>query len=110
MFILIVPFSFYFAVTLHIWQNKCRDIFCLKNFDTFKRTSVRVSKMNAVAPALLTFQMLTLLKKYPIFPWKILVFDTILVLSMSYELISCQTNVYILSPQNILKWCGMTLS
>ena len=27
------------------------DIFCLKNFDTFTRTSVRVSKMNAVASA-----------------------------------------------------------
>ena len=26
-----------------------RDIFCLKNFDTFTRTPVRVSKMNAVA-------------------------------------------------------------
>ena len=38
-----------------------RDIFCLKNFDTFPRTPVRVSKMNAVARAQLTFQMLTLL-------------------------------------------------
>ena len=38
-----------------------RNIFCLKNFDTFKRTSVRVSKMNAVAPTQLTFQMLILL-------------------------------------------------
>ena len=28
-----------------------RDIFCLKNFDTFTRTAVRVSKMNAVARA-----------------------------------------------------------
>ena len=41
-----------------------RDIFCLKNFDTFARTTVRVSKMNAVARAQLTFQMLTLLQKY----------------------------------------------
>ena len=41
-----------------------RVIFCLKNFDTFTRTPVRVSKMNAVARAQLTFQMLTLLKKY----------------------------------------------
>ena len=32
--------------------------------DTFTRTPVRVSKMNAVARAQLTFQMLTLLKKY----------------------------------------------
>ena len=40
------------------------DIFCLKNFDTFTRTTVRVSKMNAVARAQLTFQMLTSLKKY----------------------------------------------
>ena len=39
------------------------DIFCLKNFDTFTRTSVRVSKMNAVARAQSTFQMLTLSKK-----------------------------------------------
>ena len=41
-----------------------RDIFCLKNFDTFTRTSVRVSKMNAVAHARLTVQLLTLLQKY----------------------------------------------
>ena len=41
-----------------------RDILCLKNFDTFTRTSVRVSKINAVARAQLTFQMFTLLKKY----------------------------------------------
>ena len=40
-----------------------RDIFCLKNFDTFTRTPVRVSKVNAVARAQLTFQMLTLLQK-----------------------------------------------
>ena len=36
-----------------------RDIFCLKIFDTFKRTAVRVSKMNAVARAQLTIQILT---------------------------------------------------
>ena len=63
-----------------VWANKClaligqilrafestsgRDIFCLKNFETFTRTSVRVSKTNAVARAQLTFQMLTLLQKY----------------------------------------------
>ena len=41
-----------------------RDIFFLKNFDTFTRTPVRVSKMNAIARAQLTFQMLTLLQKY----------------------------------------------
>ena len=40
-----------------------RDIFCLKNFDTFTRTPVRVPKINAVASAQLTFQMLTLLQK-----------------------------------------------
>ena len=39
------------------------DIFCLKNFDTFTRTSVRVSKTNAVARAQLAFQMLTLLQQ-----------------------------------------------
>ena len=38
-----------------------RDIFCLKNFDTFTRISVWESRMNAVARAQLTFQMLTLL-------------------------------------------------
>ena len=37
-----------------------RDIFCLKNFDTFTRTSVHVPQINAVASAQLTFQMLTL--------------------------------------------------
>ena len=37
-----------------------RGIFCLKNFDTFIRSSVRVSKMNAVARARFTYQMLTL--------------------------------------------------
>ena len=41
-----------------------RDIFCLKKFDTFSRTPVHVSKINAVARAQLTFQMLTLLQKY----------------------------------------------
>ena len=39
-----------------------RDIFCLKNFDTFTRTSAIVSKMNAFTRAQLTFEMLTLLK------------------------------------------------
>ena len=33
-----------------------RDIFCLKNFDSFTRTSVSVSKMNAVARAKFTLQ------------------------------------------------------
>ena len=41
-----------------------RDIFCLKNVDTFTGTPVRVSKMNAVARAQLIFQMVTLLKKH----------------------------------------------
>ena len=41
-----------------------RDIFCLENFDTFTRTAVHVSKMNAVARAQLSFQMLILLQKY----------------------------------------------
>ena len=41
-----------------------RDIFCLKNFDTFTRTPVRVSKMNAVARAKLTYQMINLLQRY----------------------------------------------
>ena len=34
-----------------------RDIFYLKNFDTFTRTSIRVLKMNVVARTQLTFQM-----------------------------------------------------
>ena len=38
-----------------------RDIFWLKNFDTFTITSVRVSKMNAVALAQLAVQIVTLL-------------------------------------------------
>ena len=41
-----------------------RDIFCLKNVDTFTRTPVSVSKMNAVARAQLTFQSLTFLQLY----------------------------------------------
>ena len=45
-----------------------RDIFCLKNFDTFTRTSVRVSKINAVTRTQLSFQMLTLLPKISILP------------------------------------------
>ena len=40
-----------------------RYIFCLKNFDTFTRTSIRVPKMNAVAREQLTLQMLTLFLK-----------------------------------------------
>ena len=42
------------------------EIFCLKNFGTFTRTTVRESKMNAVACAQLTFQMLTLQTKISI--------------------------------------------
>ena len=34
--------------TTPIWPYSDRDIFCLKNFDTSTRTSVRVWKMNAV--------------------------------------------------------------
>ena len=45
-----------------------RDIFCLKNFDTFPSTSFLVSKINAVSRAQLTFQMSTLLKKNSIPP------------------------------------------
>ena len=47
-----------------------RDIFCLKNFDTFTRTSVRVSKINAVVRALLTVQVLTLIQKDIYTVWK----------------------------------------
>ena len=38
-----------------------RDVFCLKNFDTFIRTPARVYKINAAAHAQLMFQKLTLL-------------------------------------------------
>ena len=41
-----------------------QDTFCLKNFGISTKTSFRVSKMNAVSRARLTFQMSTLLKKY----------------------------------------------
>ena len=41
-----------------------RDIFYLNIYDTFSRTSVRESKLNAVVCAQLTFQMLTTHKKY----------------------------------------------
>ena len=40
-----------------------RDIFCPQNFDIFTRTSVRVSKINAVARTQLAFQILALPKK-----------------------------------------------
>ena len=44
-------------IYIYIYTNLySRDIFCLKNFDTFTRTPVHVSKMNAVARAQLTFQ------------------------------------------------------
>ena len=36
-----------------------RDIFCLKNIDTFKGTSFRVSKVSTVVQAQLTLQLLT---------------------------------------------------
>ena len=66
-------YRFRYAIKVQEWQQTInsgfkppsgRYIFCLKNFDTFTRTSVRVSKMNAVARTQLTFQMLTLLIKY----------------------------------------------
>ena len=41
-----------------------QDILCLKNIDTFSRIPVRVSKINAVVHAQLTFKMLNLLQKY----------------------------------------------
>ena len=40
------------------------ETFSVSKTDTFTRTSIHVSKRNAVAPAQLIFQMLTLLKKY----------------------------------------------
>ena len=44
--------------------SQVETFYCLKNFDIFTRTPVRVSKMNDVSRAQLTFQMLTLLQKY----------------------------------------------
>ena len=41
-----------------------RDLFCLKFFDTFTRTSVQESTMNAIFCAQATFLMLTLLQIY----------------------------------------------
>ena len=49
---------------LEVESPSGRDIFCLKTFDTFTRTSVPMPKKNAVAHMQLAFQMLTLLKKY----------------------------------------------
>ena len=46
-----------------IWRMWISSNPHLRNFDTFTRTPVRESKMNAVARAQLTFEMLTLLKK-----------------------------------------------
>ena len=40
------------------------ETFLSQNFDTFTRTSVGVSKMNVVARAQLTYQLLTLVKRY----------------------------------------------
>ena len=58
-------FSFKFGINPKVGGFETplgRDIFCLKNFDTFPRTPVPVSIMNAVARAQLTLQMSTLLK------------------------------------------------
>ena len=60
---------FLFLNPFNHFRHSGRDIFCLKNFDTFTRTSVRVSKMNAVARAQLTVQMLTLIKEYVEWAW-----------------------------------------
>ena len=48
-----------YSIYVHVYINIYIHIFCLKNFDTFTRTLVRVSKMNAVARAQSTFQMWT---------------------------------------------------
>ena len=65
--ILMKPFLFYIRHESEGWGFESpsgRDIFCLKNVDTFPKTPVPVPKMNAAAHAQLTFQMLTLLQKY----------------------------------------------
>ena len=53
-------------------------IFCLKNFDTFTRTSVPVSKTNVVAHAQLKIQNITVLRKYKITPLQWSVYNIIL--------------------------------
>ena len=63
------PDSSNVSSTQHEFEGWCssppgRDIFFLKNFDTFTRTSIRASKMNDVSRAQITFQLLTLLRKY----------------------------------------------
>ena len=50
-----------------VWSSpQVETFFCLKNFDTFTRTRILVSKMNVVARGQLAFQML--LKKISIPP------------------------------------------
>ena len=62
-----LPLMYKYLCESKVWGFESpsgREIFCLKSFDTFTRTPVRESKMNAVDRAQLTFQMLTLLQKY----------------------------------------------
>ena len=54
-------YSYQGYIRFKSWRSRQ---FLSQNFDTFTRTTFRVSKMNAIARAQLTFQMLTLLQKY----------------------------------------------
>ena len=65
---------------LGVWVRWGSRHFLSQNFDTFTTTSVRVSKMNVVARAQLTFQMLTLLKNIS---W----------LGLTYPLIRCRKHI-----------------
>ena len=56
--------------TLGFESPTVRGIFCPTNYNTFTRTSIRVSKTKAVARAQLSFQILTLLQIY--IPYKIM--------------------------------------
>ena len=78
------------------------DIFCLKNFVTFTRTPVRVSKINAVARSQSTFQTLTLLKHiYIIKSMHITTRRRVLILTNSNSCLTCDFNAYNKCIQNL---------
>ena len=71
--------------------------------DTFLTTPVRASKMDAVARALLTFQMLTLLQKYIIF---FILFDVVVVFwENTYLCKSSKLYIYVADKTH----CGLVM-
>ena len=52
-----------------------RDIFCLKIFDTFSKSYVHESKMNAASRAQLTFRMLSIQTKISLLGLKLIHFS-----------------------------------